>query len=127
MTKVLFVGLGGFVGAILRYWINGWAQNLSGNTSFPYGTLTVNVMGCLAIGLLSQWAEASQIITPETRLFLFIGLLGAFTTFSTFGNETMNLMRDGQTFLSLSNIGAQVFLGLLAVWLGQRFGQLIWK
>ncbi|NOY83829.1 MAG: fluoride efflux transporter CrcB [Nitrospirae bacterium] len=127
MTKVLFIGLGGFLGAILRYWVSGWAQNLSGSASFPYGTLAVNLMGCLAVGLLSQWAEVSQIITPETRLFLFIGLLGAFTTFSTFSNETLNLLRDGQTFLSLMNIGASLFLGLLAVWLGHRFGQIIWK
>ncbi len=127
MAKVLFVGLGGFLGAILRYGLSGWAQNLSGNTSFPYGTLTVNVIGCLAIGLLSQWADASQIMNPETRLFLFMGLLGAFTTFSTFGNETMHLMREGQNGLALLNIGAQILLGLLAVWLGHRFGQLIWR
>lgn len=127
MEKILFVGLGGFIGAVLRYGIGGWAQTLSGSTNFPYGTLTVNLIGCLAVGLLSQLAEVSQWMTPETRLFLFIGLLGAFTTFSTFGNETINLLRDGQTFLSLANIGAQVLLGLAAVWLGQRFGQLIWR
>jgi len=127
MGKVLFVGLGGFIGAILRYWIGGWVQGASGSASFPYGTLTVNLIGCLAIGLLSQLAEASQVMTPETRLFLFIGLLGAFTTFSTFGNESMNLLRDGQTFLSLMNIGAHILFGLVAVWLGHRFGQLIWR
>ncbi len=90
MAKILIVGIGGFFGAILRYWIGGWAQNLSGSSSFPYGTLAVNLIGCLAIGLLSQLAEASQIMTPETRLFLFIGLLGAFTTIWKIGDSGAN-------------------------------------
>ncbi len=127
MSKILIVGLGGFLGAILRYLLGGWVQNVSGSNTFPYGTLAVNIIGCLAIGLLTQLMETKQVFTPETRIFLFIGVLGAFTTFSTFGNETYHLLRDGQTLLSLANIGAHLFIGLSAVWLGHRFGILIWR
>ncbi len=127
MGKIFIIGLGGFLGAVLRYLIGGWVQGFSGSGSFPYGTLSVNLIGCLLIGLLSQLVETEQFFTPETRLFLLIGLLGAFTTFSTFGNETINLFRDGQAFLSLINIGAHIFLGLTAVWVGHRFGFLIWR
>lgn len=127
MGQIFIIGLGGFIGAVLRYLIGGWVQAFSGSGSFPYGTLSVNLMGCLLIGLLSQLAETGQFFTPETRLFLLMGVLGAFTTFSTFGNETLTLFRNGQTFLSLMNVGAHILLGLSAVWLGHRFGMLLWR
>jgi len=119
--------MGGFLGAILRYLLSGSIQKLAGNTLFPYGTLIVNLLGCLLIGLLSQLGESRNIFSPEIRYFVFIGILGAFTTFSAFGNETMYLFRNGQTTLSLVNIGAQLGLGLTAVWLGHSLGQAIWK
>ena len=92
MSKILLVGFGGFVGAVLRYGISGWVQRWTGSVNFPYGTLAVNLLGCLVIGLLAGLAEDRGLFTPEARLFLFIGVLGAFTTFSTFGIETLNLL-----------------------------------
>ncbi len=127
MHKIILVGMGGFLGAIFRYLLSGSIQKGMGNTLFPYGTLIVNVLGCFAIGLLSQLGESRNILSPEIRYFVFIGILGAFTTFSTFGNETMYLLRNGQTTLSLMNIGVQLVFGLAAVWLGHSLGQAIWK
>jgi len=117
--------MGGFIGAILRYLLSGTVQKWSGSGSFPYGTLVVNLLGCLLIGLLSQVLESRNILSSEIRSFVFIGTLGAFTTFSTLGNETMNLLRNGETALSLLNIGTHLVIGLTAVWLGHSFGQVI--
>ena len=88
MLKLLAIGAGGFVGAILRYLISGLVQNLSGSIRFPFGTLAVNVIGCLFIGLLVYLVETRSMFGAAARMFVFIGLLGSFTTFSTFGNET---------------------------------------
>ncbi len=127
MIKLLLVALGGSIGAIFRYLLSGWVQRWTESAAFPYGTLAVNLLGCLIIGLLSQLVEVRNVLSPETRTFVFIGLLGAFTTFSTFGNETMHLLRDGELLLSLMNIGAHILFGLTAVWLGYACGQLIWR
>ena len=127
MQNLLLIGLGGFMGALLRYSVSGLIQNLSKSMSFPYGTLFVNLLGCLLIGVLSQVAEIRGVITPEARSFLFIGLLGAFTTFSTFGNDTVSLFRDGKDLLSFVNIGLHLVLGLSAVWLGQSLVTQPWK
>ncbi len=127
MINIVFIGMGGFIGAILRYLLSGWVQTWTRSATFPVGTLAVNLLGCLLIGLLSQLVELRNFFNPETRLFLFIGVLGAFTTFSTFGNETLLLMRDGERMLSLINIGAHIFLGLMAVWLGQVCAQWLWR
>ena len=94
MRQIIIVGLGGFAGSILRYLVSGWVQRLADSALFPYGTLSVNVLGCLAIGLLGGWADNAELFSPSTRLFLLIGVLGGFTTFSTFGYETMALLRD---------------------------------
>lgn len=125
MEKLLLVGLGGFFGAILRYLVGGWVQTASGSTRFPFGTLVVNLTGCLLIGFLIQTTEVSEWLNAQTRLFAIVGLLGAFTTFSSFGGETFILFRDGKTLLALVNIGAQLLFGLAAVWVGYRFGTLI--
>ncbi len=127
MGNIFIAGLGGFLGAILRYVIGSWVRQLSGNHPFPYGTLTVNVLGCLAIGLATQLFEIKQVFSQETRIFLLVGLLGAFTTFSTFGIETLNLFQEGKTGLSIMNILIHLLLGLFAVWLGHRTGHWIWK
>ena len=105
------------MGSVSRYLIGGWVHRALG-TSFPYGTLTVNVLGCLAIGLLGGLAETRQMITPEARLFLFIGLLGGFTTFSSFGYETLAFARDGEFVIAGLNVMLQIALGLGAVWFG---------
>lgn len=127
MDKVLLVGLGGFLGSVLRYLASGWVQDWTGRDDFPLGTLAVNVVGCLVIGLLSQLADARGAFSPEYRAFVFVGILGGFTTFSSFGNETLSLWRDRQTWLALVNITAQLVLGLGAVWLGRVLGHLIWR
>ena len=127
MFKALFVGLGGFIGSVSRYLLGGYVQQLSKSVDFPYGTLAVNLVGCFVIGLLSQLAEARGVFTSETRALVFIGILGGFTTFSSFGNETLNLFRDGQTWIALGNIGANVVLGLALVWLGRNIAYSFWR
>lgn len=127
MTKLLLIGIGGFAGSILRYLVGGVAQALSQSMSFPYGTLAVNLLGCFVIGFLSELAETHGLFTADGRAFIIIGVLGGFTTFSSFGIETMSLLRDGETALALINIGAQVGVGLFAVWLGYNLAYVIWR
>ena len=127
MYNLLLIGLGGFAGALLRYSVSGLVQNWSKFISFPSGTLVVNILGCLLIGVLSQIGDSHGVFTPETRSFVFIGLLGAFTTYSTFGNETVNLMMDGKSQLSLVTVGLHLVLGLGAVWLGRVIALFVWK
>jgi len=124
--KLLLAGVGGFIGSVLRYSISGFVQGLSRSIDFPYGTLVVNLLGCLTIGFLSQLAESRGIFTAETRTFVFIGILGGFTTFSTFGNETVNLWRDGESLLAASNVAAHLVLCLGAVWISRAMAYQIW-
>jgi len=125
--KVLAVGIGGFIGSVLRYLVSGYVQQLSQSIAFPYGTLAVNVVGCFIIGFLSQLADARGVFTAESRAFVFIGILGGFTTFSTFGNETLNFLREAENFPALVNVGAHLLLGLGAVWLGRNVAYSIWR
>ena len=127
MLNVFIVGIGGFIGSVLRYLVSGWAQEVSKSLDFPYGTLAVNLIGCFVIGFLGQLAEARGIFTSETRLMVFIGLLGGFTTFSSFGNDTFNLARSGQMINALTNVAVNVIFGLLLVWLGRTVAYLIWR
>ncbi len=127
ITKLLFIGAGGFIGSVLRYVIGGSVQTLSQSIGFPYGTLAVNILGCFCMGFLSELFDTRAFIGPDTRAFLVVGVLGGFTTFSAFGNETMNLIRDGEAALALMNVGAQVLLGLGAVWLGYILAYVIWR
>ena len=125
MMKIIFVGLGGFLGSVFRYLVSGWVYRLFGKPWFPYGTLAVNVLGCFLIGFLGGIAETRQMFSPEGRLFVFIGFLGGFTTFSTFGYEVFTFSQDGQMFASLTNVVLHLFLGLGAVWLGFVFSKLV--
>lgn len=127
MTNILLVGIGGFIGSVLRYLASGYVQQIMNNNGFPYGTLAVNVIGCFIIGLLSQYGESRGAFSNESQAFIFIGILGGFTTFSSFGNETLNLVRNSQMMNAFANICANVILGLLAVWLGRIVSYLIWK
>jgi CrcB protein len=127
MDKALYVGLGGFIGSVLRYWVSGAVQQLTNNPTFPVGTVVVNLFGCLVIGFLAQIADTRNIFTPEARLFVFVGILGGFTTFSSFGNETMNLLRGGQGFQALVNVTSHVVAGLGAVWLGRSIADWLWR
>lgn len=127
MLNILLVGIGGAFGSIARYLVSTWVQTTVKSVGFPFGTLTVNLVGCFVIGFLAQLAEARGIFTSESRAFVFIGILGGFTTFSSFGNETLNLARGGEIWSALSNVGLNVVIGLFAVWLGRTVAYLIWK
>ena len=115
-----------FIGSSLRYAVTGYVQTWSRSIDFPYGTLAVNLIGCFLIGFLSQLAESRGVLTAESRTFVFIGILGGFTTFSAFGNETMNLWRDGENLLAMANVAAHLLLGLGAVWASRALAYQIW-
>lgn len=127
MGNLVLIGMGGFLGAIARYWLSGRVQDLSGAIGFPYGTLAVNLLGCFVLGILSYLIDTRGWLGPETRALLIVGLIGAFTTFSTFSLETMNLLQDGELMRAFANISASTLLGLLAVWLGRSLPILIWR
>ena len=112
----MWVGAGGFLGAALRYAVTVIALRFLPST-FPYGTLLVNLTGCFAIGLLAASFDLRATgLAP--RLFWIAGVLGGYTTFSAFGYETLVLLRQGDLGAALVNVGAQVAVGLLAVWAG---------
>lgn len=125
MVAVLWVGLGGFLGSVLRYLVGGWVHRGLNTPWFPYGTFVVNMTGCMVIGFLGGLAEARQLFNPEARLFLFIGVLGGFTTFSTFAYETSAFLDDGQILAAFLNVGLHVILGLVAVWLGGFLSRMV--
>lgn len=118
LIQAAAVGSGGFLGALARYGLSGWVYRQVPQTTFPHGTLVVNLVGCLAIGILAGLAESRQLFGPEIRTFALIGVLGGFTTFSTFGYETFALIRDDEYLRAAANVGAHVILGLALVWLG---------
>jgi fluoride exporter len=124
--KLFLAGIGGFIGSSLRYAVTGYVQTWSRSIDFPYGTLAVNLIGCFLIGFLSQLAESRGVFTAESRTFIFIGILGGFTTFSAFGNETMNLWREGDNLLAMVNVAAHLLLGLGAVWASRALAYQIW-
>jgi len=124
MKAILLVGSGGFLGSVLRYLISAWLFRLLDRPWFPVGTLAVNLLGCLAIGFLGGVAEQRRIFDPELRLFVFVGILGGFTTFSAFAYETTALVHDAHLSAALLNIGLQVLVGLFAVWLGGLMARL---
>lgn len=125
MIKLLMVGMGGFAGSICRYIVSGLSQRLFDDPFFPYGTLTVNVAGCLLIGLLGGLSETRHIFTPEIRALILIGFLGGFTTFSTFGYEIFTIARNGLFVAALTNLILHLVLGFTAVWLGFSLSKLV--
>ena len=122
--RFLLVGLGGCVGSMLRYWASTMVQRLTSASDFPAGTLTVNVIGCFAIGVLMELAERRALLTSDAHALLVIGLLGGFTTFSAFANDTLNAFRAGAPVLAAANVAGSVVLCLSAVWLGRAAGAL---
>ena len=123
LGKCLLVMLGGGLGAVSRYGIGLLSARIWG-ASFPWGTLAVNLMGCFLIGLIFAAADRVRLLTPDLRLFLMTGYLGALTTFSTFALETANAGRLGLTLQPLANILANNIGGLVLVLLGMRLGGL---
>ncbi len=118
LQQVLAVGAGGFLGAVLRYAAFVGVARLAPASTFPAGTLVVNVAGCLAIGFLGGWSEARELCGPLTRLFLFVGVLGGFTTYSAFAWDTLVLWRADALARAALYVGAHVALGLFAAGAG---------
>ncbi|MDH4099223.1 MAG: fluoride efflux transporter CrcB [Nitrospirota bacterium] len=117
MQLLFYIGLFGFVGAISRYLLSGWVYGVMG-TRFPYGTLTVNVVGSLLLGFLFKLTSERVIMEADLRTAITVGFLGAFTTFSTFSLETLRLMEEGSWSLAGLNIVANVVVCLVAAWGG---------
>jgi CrcB protein len=117
LKNILIVGLGGFIGSVARYFMS--MLNLNYDIlSIPVGTLSVNILGSLIIGFLTGISEKSDILSMEWRLFLMVGICGGFTTFSSFTNENLVLMHNGQYFSVFLYTGLSIFLGFAAVYLG---------
>jgi fluoride exporter len=114
MIQLLVVGFGGFIGAVARWGLSGLVQRAAPH-SFPVGTLFVNALGCLIIGALMAAADGRQWFSDDGRLFLAIGILGSFTTFSAFGYDTITLFRGGDMPMAMANVGLNLTVGLAAV------------
>ncbi|MFO7682032.1 MAG: fluoride efflux transporter CrcB [Chloroflexota bacterium] len=121
--QLLYIAVGGAIGAVLRFLISGLAYDIFGQ-DFPWGTMVVNMTGCFLIGFLAQMFE-SMTISPNMRMLVLVGGLGAFTTFSTYALESVNLLRDGQLPVALLNIAASTLLGILFVFLGMALANLL--
>lgn len=124
MRELLIAGLGGFIGSALRYWTSILSYRFFGQ-EFPYGTLIVNITGCFLIGLLMTVFDERFIVNPNLRIFLTIGILGGFTTFSTFSYETIALLREGSYLISFENIIFSLIGCLIATTVGILIGRLI--
>jgi CrcB protein len=115
--KYLLVAAGGALGSVARYALDGFVLRLA-SPMFPSGTFVVNVVGCLIFGIIIALAETRSVLTPTGRVFLLIGLLGGFTTFSTYTFETFQLVRSGEYARGLLNALGQVLVAYLALWAG---------
>jgi CrcB protein len=124
MQKTIFIALAGLAGTLVRYWLSGFVARQYGET-FPWGTLIVNLIGSFLAGAMYHLAEERLLIPPTMRAVILIGLLGGFTTFSSYGLQTFTLLRDGQIGLATLNLALSNVLGLLMVWMGYVVFKLI--
>lgn len=115
--QLILIALGGALGSLCRYGLSTTVQRFS-SPFFPYGTFVVNVLGCLVFGIIIGAARQRFVLGPSERAFLLIGVLGGFTTFSTFTYETFALLQDGEFVRALVNAGGQLICGLVALWAG---------
>ncbi len=122
--KILLIALAGAAGTLARYWIGGLVQRSSGS-AFPWGTFTVNMLGCFLFGLVWSLAEERMVISAEARVVILVGFMGALTTFSSFVFETGTLMRDSQWALAFGNIALENVTGLVILFLGFAAGRLL--
>ena len=122
MSQLFAIASGGAAGALMRFWVSGAIYTLLGR-AFPYGTLVVNVIGSLAMGLLYILFMERMSVSPEMRAALLVGFLGAFTTFSTFSIETLNLIEQGELFKAVLNMLLSVIACVAACWLGVLIGR----
>jgi len=124
MPKPVIIAVGAVLGALLRYWLGDWAAQRFG-TAFPYGNLIINLTGSFILGLFMALVTDRFLVSPEWRLFIAIGFLGSYTTFSSYAYESLNLIMTGQGTLGLLNLFGSSFLGGLAVFAGILIGRLI--
>ena len=124
MQKTIFIALAGLVGTLLRYWLSGFVARQYGET-FPWGTLAVNLIGCLVAGVVFFLTEERFLLSPTVRTVILIGLLGGFTTFSSYGLQTFTLLRDGEFGLAILNVITSNILGLFMVWIGYVLGRVL--
>ena len=122
MQKTILIGLAGLAGTLLRYWLASNVARQYGET-FPWGTMAVNLIGCLAAGAVFYVTEERFVVSPTMRTVILIGLLGGFTTFSSYGLQTFVLLRDGEYGLATLNIVTSNVLGLFMVWAGYNLGR----
>jgi CrcB protein len=125
MAKIVLVLLGGAFGTGIRYLLSSLIYSNVKQPTFPYANLVINVSGSFLIGILAQLFEARVLVPPVARVALLTGVLGGYTTFSSFTFETVSLLRDGQMWLATLNVSLSIILGIAAVWLGMRLGQLL--
>jgi fluoride exporter len=123
MARYLLVGVGGFLGAIARFWLGGYVGAKLG-TRFPYGTFVINCTGCFLIGFIVTLMAERTHWSANWRYLIPIGFIGAYTTFSTFEFETFRAMQDGEMLIAFLNVALSVIVGFLAVWLGSVAGRL---
>jgi fluoride exporter len=123
MQRLLFIGLAGGIGTLLRYWVSEFSARRFGE-DFPYGTVVVNLAGCFFAGVLFYLMFERFAFSPTLRAIVLIGLLGGFTTFSSYGLQTFTLLRDGQMGLALFNIALSNVGGLLLVWVGYSLAKI---
>jgi CrcB protein len=127
MARLLVVCVGGFLGTGMRYGLSGWVSHRFGET-FPWGTFTVNILGSFVVGLIyfACGPDSPWIVSATTRQFVLAGILGGFTTFSSFSIETLNLLKDGQLAAFGVNVIGSVALGLLAAFAGDALARALW-
>ena len=125
MTKIILVLLGGAFGTGVRYFFSSFIYSRIQEPTFPYANLVINVTGSFLIGVLAELFEARLLISPTARVALLTGVLGGYTTFSSFTFETVTLLRDGEFGLATLNVSSSVILGLAAVCIGMKLAQLL--